>query len=72
MHEIRVSVMSPEAADDDVAELSAAGEPDRLCHRRGGRLEPAHRARRDRTSVVIGARSLAQALARAEQLLEQY
>lgn len=72
MHEIRVSIMSPEAADHGVAELWSAGEligytiledTDLMLH-----IEP----RRDRTAVVIGARSLAQALSRAEYLLEQY
>ena len=72
MHEIRVSIMSPEAADHGVAELWAADvligytileDSDLML-----RIEP----RRDRTAVVVGARSLAQALNRAEHLLEQY
>jgi hypothetical protein len=59
MHEIRVSIMSPEAADHGVAELWAAGEligstilddSDLML-----RIEPRH----DRTPVVVGARSLA-------------
>ena len=72
MHEIRVSILSPEAADHGVAELWAAGQligytiledSDLML-----RIEP----RRDRNAVVVGARSLAQALSRAERLLEQY
>ena len=59
MHEIRVSIASPEAADHGVAELWAAGEQigytvlddsDLML-----RIEP----RRDHTVVVVGARSLA-------------
>ena len=70
MHEIRVSIASPEAADHGVAELWAADgligytileDSDLML-----RIEP----RPDRTTVVIGARSLAQALGRAERLLE--
>jgi hypothetical protein len=72
MHEIRVSIISPEAADHGVAELWSAGEliahtilddSDLMV-----RIEP----RRDRTAVVLGAHSLAQALTRAERLLEHY
>ena len=72
MHEIRVSIISPEAADHGVAELWAAGtligytileDGDLMLH-----VEPRH----DRTSVVVGARSLAEALTRAERLLEGY
>jgi len=72
MHEIHVSIVSPEAADHGVAELWAADEligytilddTDLML-----RIEP----RRDRTAVVVGARSLAQALGRAEHLLERY
>lgn len=72
MHEIRVSVSSPELADNGVAELWSAGEligytiledSDLMLH-----IEP----RRDHTAVVVGARSLAQALNQAKQLLEKY
>ena len=70
MHEIRVSIVSPEAADHGVAELWAAGkligytileDTDLML-----RIEPG----RDRTPVVVGAHSLAQAIGRAEHLLE--
>jgi hypothetical protein len=72
MHEIRVSIVSPEAADHGVAELWAADElvgytilddTDLML-----RIEP----RRDRTAVVVGAHSLAQAIRRAEHLLARY
>jgi hypothetical protein len=72
MHEIRVSILSPEAADDGAAELWAGDEligytiledSDLML-----RIEPG----RDRTAVVIGARSLVQAFNQAEHLLEQY
>jgi hypothetical protein len=72
MHEIRVSVLSPEAADHGVAELWAAGDligytiledSDLML-----RIEP----RSDHSAVVVGAQSLAQALSRAKHLLEHY
>lgn len=72
MHEIRVSIVSPEAADHGVAELWAADEligytilhdTDLML-----RIEP----RRDQTAVLVGAHGLAQAINRAEQLLERY
>jgi hypothetical protein len=72
MHEIRVSVVSPEAADHGVAELWAADEligytlledSDLMLH-----IEP----RRDHTAVVVGAHSLAQALGQANNLLQPY
>lgn len=72
MHEIHVTIASPEAADHGVAELWAADElvgytiledSDLML-----RIEP----RRDRTAVVVGAHSLAQAISRAEHLLARY
>jgi hypothetical protein len=70
MHEIHVSIMSPEAADHGVAELWSAGEligytilddSDLML-----RIEPRH----DRTPLVVGAHSLAQAISHATHLLE--
>jgi hypothetical protein len=72
MHEIQVSVASPEAADYGVAELSAAGEPFGYTILEDGDLMLHIEPRRDHTAVVIGARSLAQALSQAKHLLEQY
>jgi hypothetical protein len=72
MHEIRVSVLSAQAADYSVAELCAAGElightvledNDLML-----RIEPRH----DHTAVVLGARSPTQALNQAKHLLEKY
>jgi len=72
MHEIRVIIVSPEAADYGVAELWAGDEligytilddSDLML-----RIEPRH----DRTAVVVGALSLARAISRAEHLLEKY
>jgi hypothetical protein len=72
MHEIRVSIVSPEAAEHGVAELWTASEligytiledSDLML-----RVEPRH----DHTPVVVGARSLAEALSEAERLLERY
>jgi hypothetical protein len=70
MHEIHVSIMSPEAADHGVAELWTAGELIGYTILDDGDLMLRIDPRRDRTAVVVGARSLAQALIRAEHLLE--
>jgi hypothetical protein len=72
MHEIRVSIVSPEAADHGVAELWAANELIGYTILQDSDLMLRIEPRRDRTAVVVGARSLAQALSRAEHLLEQY
>jgi hypothetical protein len=72
MHEIRVSVISPEAAEHGVAELWAADgligytvldDGDLMLH-----IEPRH----DHAAIVVGAHSLSEALARAGHLLERY
>ena len=71
MHDIQVSVASPEAADYGVAELSAGGklightileDGDLMLH-----IEPGH----DHAEVVVGACNLARALIQACHLLEQ-
>ena len=72
MHEIRVSVSSPEAADYGVAELSAAGESIGFTILEDGDLMVHIEPRSDHTAVVLGARSLAQALIEARQMLERY
>ena len=71
MHEIQVSVASPEAADYGVAELSAAGEPIGYTVLEDGDLMLHIEPRRDHAAVVVGVRSLAQALNQACHLLEQ-
>ena len=72
MHEIRVSIVSPEAADDGFAELWAGHEMIGYTILDDGDLMLCIEPRHDRTAVVVGAHSLSQALVRAEQLLEQY
>ncbi len=72
MHEIHVSVTSPEAADHGVAELSAAGKAIGFTILEDGDLMLHIDPRRDHTAVVVGAHSLAEALSRARQLLERY
>ena len=72
MHDIRVSVASPEAADYGVAELSAAGGPIGFTILEDGDLMLHIEPRRDHTAVVVGAHSLAQALHQAKHLLENY
>ena len=72
MHEISVSVVSAEAADYGVAELSAAGESIGYTILEDGDLMLHIEPRRDQTAVVVGARSLAKALIQACRLLEKY
>ena len=72
MHEIQVSVASPEAADYGVAELSAAGEPIGYTILEDGDLMLHIEPRRDHTAVVVGAHSLAQAHSQAKRRLQQY
>jgi hypothetical protein len=72
MHEIRVTVTSPEAADHGVAELSAAGKPLGFTILEDGDLMLHIDPRPDHAAVVVGAHSLAQALSQAEHLLQKY
>jgi hypothetical protein len=72
MHEISVSVASAEAADYGVATLSAAGKPIGYTILEDGDLMLHIEPRRDHAEVVVGARSLAQALIQACHLLEKY
>ena len=72
MHEVRVSVVSPEAADHGVAELWSAGELVGYTILDDGDLMLRIEPRRDHAAVVVGAHSLGQALSRAKQLLEHY
>jgi len=72
MHEIRVTVTSAEAADYGVAELSAAGESIGFTILEDGDLMLHIEPRRDHAAVVVGARSLVQALLQAKHLLEEY
>ena len=70
MHEIRVSIMSPESADHGGAELWFADDLIGYTVLDDGDLMLRIEPRRDHAAVVIGARSLAPALTRAEPLLE--
>jgi hypothetical protein len=72
MHEIRVSVTSPEAADHGVAELSAAHKPLGFTILEDGDLMLHIEPRRDHAAVVVGAQSLAEALSEAMHLLKKY
>ena len=71
MHEINVSVASPEAADYGVAELSVAGKSIGYTILEDGDLMLHIEPRPEHGAVVVGARSLAQALLQACHLLEQ-
>ena len=72
MHEIRVIIVSPEAADHGVPELWAACELIGSTILDGSELLLRMEPRQDRMAVGVGALSLAQALNRAEHLLDKY
>ena len=72
MHEINVSVVSAEAADHGVAELSAGGKQIGYTILEDGDLMLHLEAKGDHAPVVVGARSLALALTQACDLLEKY
>jgi len=72
MHEIRVSILSAEAADFGVAELSVRGEPIGFTILEDGDLMLHIEPRPDQTAVVLGAHSLVRALGQAERLLAKY
>jgi hypothetical protein len=72
MHEIHVSVVSPEEAEYGTAELWSGGRMIGFTRLEDGdlilRIEP----RQDGTPVDVGAHSLAEALAEADRLLALY
>ena len=72
MHDIYVTVLSPEAADYGVAELWAGNELIGYTILEDGDLMLCIEPRTDRAAIIVGAHSLAQALTRAEHLLERY
>jgi hypothetical protein len=72
MHEIRVTTVSPEEASYGVAELWAGGEMIAYTHFDDGDLMLRIDPRRDGAPVVVGAHSLAAALAEANRLLALY
>ena len=71
-HEITVRVVSPEEADHGVAEFWLGEELFGFTRLEDGelvlRIEPRH----DGAAVLVGAHSLADALAEAKRLLESY
>ena len=69
MHEIRVSTVSPEEASYGVAEFWAGGELIAYTHFDDGDLMLHIDPRHDGVPVVVGAHSLASALAEADRLL---
>jgi hypothetical protein len=69
MHEISVSTVSDEEASEGVAELWAGGELIAYTHLEDGDLMLRIDPRRDGAAVVVGAHSLARALAEADRLL---
>jgi hypothetical protein len=69
MHEIRVSTVSAEEASEGVAELWAGGELIAYTHFEDGDLMLRIDPRGDGAAVVVGAHSLAIALAEADRLL---
>lgn len=72
MHEIYVSVVSPEEASDGVAELWLSGRLIGFTHFEDGdlvlRIEPGQ----DGAAVVLGVQGLTDALAEANRLLASY
>lgn len=72
MHEIKVSMVSPEEASEGVAELWAEGRLIAYTHLDDGdlmlRIEPRH----DGAPVVLGVRGLTEALAEVDRLLALY
>ena len=68
-HEIQVSAVSPEEASYGVAELWAGGDLIAYTHLDDGDLMLRIEPRRDGGPVVVGAHSLANALAQADRLL---
>jgi hypothetical protein len=69
MHEIQVSTVSAEEAEHGVAELWAGGELIAYTLFEDGDLMLRINPRRDGTAVVVGAHSLAIALAEADRLI---
>jgi hypothetical protein len=72
MHEIHVSVVSPEEASDGVAEFWSGGRLIGFTHFDDGDLMLRIEPRNDGAAVEVGARALAEALAEAKRLLASY
>jgi hypothetical protein len=69
-HELEVSVVSPEEAESGTAEFWAGDRLFGFTRLEDGKLVLSIEPGRDGGAVVVGAHSLAEALARAKQLLE--
>lgn len=69
MHEIHVSVVSPEEASYGVAEFWSDGQLIAFTHLDDGDLMLRIEPRGDGTAVIVGVRGLAAALAEANALL---
>jgi hypothetical protein len=72
MHELHVSVVSPEEASYGVAELWSGGRLIGFTHYDDGDLMLRIEPRDDGAAVVVGAHGLADALAEANRLLTSY
>ncbi len=72
MHEIHVSITSPEAADHGVAELWAAHGLIGYTILEDSDLMLCIEPRADQAAIVVGAHSFARALIAAEHLLGRY
>jgi hypothetical protein len=72
MHEIHVSVVSAEEASYGTAELWAGGRLIGFTRLDDGDLMLSIEPHRDGSAVVVGARSLAEALSEADRLLARY
>jgi hypothetical protein len=69
-HELEVSVMSPEEAESGTAEFWAGDRLFGFTRLEDGELVLRIEPRSDGGAIVVSAHSLAEALARAKQLLE--
>jgi hypothetical protein len=71
-HEITVRVVSPEEADDGVAEFWLGDELFGFTRLQDGELVLSIEPRKDGAAVLVNAHKLAEALAQAKALLESY
>jgi hypothetical protein len=72
MHEIEVITISAEEAEHGVAELWAGGQQIAYTVLLEGELQLRFEPRHDGTPVVVGLRSLSEALAEVERVLAAY
>ena len=72
MHEIRVLVVSPEEASDNVAELWSQGRMIAFTDFEDGDLMLRIEPREDGAAVIVGVHGLVEALAEVNRLLAAY